>query len=172
MTASLKDKVRKPKKTEEIILEHLKAKKKEISFYQLYKELTEPKGVIKECKLKITSGGLQSALKRLVEKKKVFMKKRIKRFETLVWYKDFNTDPFIDLEEQNEIIFPFRLNRTIGLILQEIPSLTSEYKNLTEMIREAIIFFFRNKISDELRKKAFNQAVEKGIVPENLVKLL
>lgn len=168
----LEEKVRNPKKTEDIILEHLKEKKSEISFYQLYKELTEVDEITKQCKIKITSGGLQSALKRMANKNKIFMKKRVKRFETLVWYKNFDIDPIIDLEDQNEMIFPFRVNRTIGLILQEIPELTSDYKNLNDMIREAIIFFFRNKISEEIRKKAFNQAVEKGKIPKNLVKLI
>ena len=172
MIEIIEEKVRKPKKTEDRILELLKEKNNEISFYQLYKELTEEDEITKQCKLKITSGGLHSALKRMAKKNKIFIKKRVKRFETLIWYKNFDTDPLIDLEDQNEIIFPFRMNRTIGLILQEIPELTSEYNNLTDMIKEAILFFFRNKISDEIRKKAFNQAVKKGKIPKNLVNLI
>ena len=146
------------KELENVILEYLKLKEEPVKFYNLYKDLN------------LTSGGLQTAIRRMQKKGKVFTKKRIKRFENLVWYKDFDIEShIIDLEIQNEIIFPIRLSRIIGLILQEIPELTLEYDNLTELFKKAIIYFFHNKISEELRGKAIIQAIEKGKISENLV---
>ncbi len=145
---------------EKEILEYLKSKTEPVKFYNLYKDLS------------LTSGGAQTAIRRMQnqEKRKVFVKKRVKRFENFVWYKDFDIEsPIIDLKSQNEIIFPVRLSRIIGLILQEIPELTLEYDNLTELIKKAIIYFFHNKISDELRRKAVIQAVERGKISKNLV---
>ncbi|TFG28314.1 MAG: hypothetical protein EU532_05590 [Promethearchaeota archaeon] len=161
MTEILEEKVRKPKKTEEIILEHLKQKQQEITFYQLYKELTKVDKNTMRSKLKITSGGLQSALKRMEKKKKVFMKKRIRRFETLVWFKDFDTDPLIYLKEQDEIIIPFRLDRLTGLVLSEIPKISTEYENVSDLVKQAVIFFSQNNISPSLRKQAISQAMKK-----------
>lgn len=146
---------------EKAILEYLKLKKEPVKFYNLYKDLN------------LTSGGAQTAIRRMQKKKKgkVFIKKRVKRFENFVWYKDFDIEsPIIDLKDQNEIIFPVRLSRIIGLILQEIPELTLEYDNLTELFKEAIVYFFHNKISEELRRKAVLQAIEKGKISKNIVK--
>ncbi len=143
---------------EKEILEYLKLKREPVKFYNLYKDLN------------LTSGGAQTAIRRMHKKGKVFMKKRVKRFENFVWYKDFDIEsPIIDLKDQNEIIFPVRLSRIIGLILQEIPELTLEYENLTELFKEAIIYFFHNKISEELRREAVFQAIKKGKISENLV---
>jgi len=146
---------------EKAILEYLKLKKEPVKFYNLYKDLN------------LTSGGAQTAIRRMQkkEKGKVFVKKRVKRFENFVWYKDFDIEsPIIDLKDQNEIIFPVRLSRIIGLILQEIPELTLEYDNLTELFKEAIVYFFHNKISEELRREAVLQAIEKGKISKNIVK--
>ncbi|MFX1340037.1 MAG: hypothetical protein ACFFDK_15610 [Promethearchaeota archaeon] len=146
---------------EKDILEYLKAKNEPVKFYHLYKDLN------------LTSGGAQTAIRRMQkkEKDKVFVKKRVKRFENFIWYKDFDIEsPVIDLKNQNEIVFPIHLNRIIGLILQEIPNLTLEYDNLTKLFKEAIIFFFHNKISEELRREAVFQAIEKGKISQNLVK--
>lgn len=144
-------------KVEKEILEYLRAKREPVKFYNLYKDLN------------LTSGGAQTAIRRMHKKEKVYIKKRVKRFENFVWYKDFHIEsPIIDLKGQNEIIFPVRLSRIIGLILQEIPDLTLEYDNLTELFKEAIIYFFHNKISKELRKEAVLQAIEKGKISENL----
>lgn len=146
---------------EKAILEYLKLKKEPVKFYNLYKDLN------------LTSGGAQTAIRRMQkkEKGKVFIKKRVKRFENFVWYKDFDIEsPIIDLKDQNEIIFPVRLSRIIGLILQEIPELTLEYDNLTELFKEAIVYFFHNKISEELRREAVLQAIDKGKISKNVVK--
>jgi len=142
---------------EKAILEYLKEKREPVKFYNLYKDLN------------LTSGGAQTAIRRMHKKEKVYIKKRVRRFENFVWYKDFDIEsPIIDLKDQNEIIFPVRLSRIIGLILQEIPELTLKYENLTELFKEAIIYFFHNKISKELRKEAVLQAIEKGNISENL----
>jgi len=148
---------------EKHILEYLKSKNEPVKFYNLYKDLN------------LTSGGAQTAIRRMQkrakEKNKVFVKKRVKRFENFVWYKDFDIEsPIIDLKNQNEIVFPIHLNRIIGLILQEIPRLTLEYDNLTELFKEAIIFYFHNKISEELRRQAVYQAIEKGKISENVIR--
>jgi len=144
---------------EKEILEYLKVKKEPIKFYNLYKDLN------------LTSGGAQTAIRRMHKKGKVYIKKRVKRVENFVWYKDFDIEsPIIDLKDQNEIIFPVRLSRIIGLILQEIPELTLEYENLTELFKKAIIYFFHNNISEDLRREAVYQAIEKGKISENLVK--
>ena len=146
---------------ENAIFEFLKSQPEPVKFYKLYKDLN------------LTSGGAQTALKRMLKRKpqKIFIKKRVKRFENFVWYKDFDIEsPVIDLKNQNEIIFPVHLSRVTGLILQEVPKLTSDYDNLTELIKEAIIFFFSNKISDGLKKQAVYQAVEKGKISDNVIK--
>jgi hypothetical protein len=144
---------------EKEILEYLKSKSEPVKFYNLYKDLN------------LTSGGAQTAIRRMQNKRMVFKKKRVKRFENYIWYKDFDIEsPVIDLKDQNEIIFPVRLNRIIGLILQEIPELASEYINLTELFKKAILSFFKNKISEELRREAVYQAIEKGKISENVVK--
>ena len=152
-------KVKTPKKTEKTILEYLKKQEKPIKFYKLYKDLN------------YSAGKAQSAIKRLIEKDKVYLRKRVKRFENLIWYKDFNLESkIIDLKEKDEIIFPFRLNRSIGYILQEIPELTSQYQNLSELFKEAIVYFFRNRLSQDLRKEAVLQAVKKGTISNELGK--
>jgi len=144
---------------EKAILEYLRAKREPVKFYLLYKDLN------------LTSGGAQTAIRRMHKKGKVYMKKRVRRFENFVWYKDFDIEsPIIDLKDQNEIIFPVRLSRIIGLILQEIPELTLKYDNLTDLFKEAIIDFFHNKISEELRREAVFQAIEKGKISKSLVK--
>jgi len=144
---------------EKAILEYLKEKKEPVKFYNLYKDLN------------LTSGGAQTAIRRMHKKGKVYKKKRVRRFENFIWYKDFDIEsPIIDLKDQNEIIFPVRLSRIIGLILQEIPELTLEYDNLTDLFKEAIIDFFHNKISKELRREAVLQAIEKGKISKSLVK--
>ena len=144
---------------EKAILEYLKEKKEPVKFYNLYKDLN------------LTSGGAQTAIKRMHKKGKVYKKKRVRRFENFIWYKDFDIEsPIIDLKDQNEIIFPVRLSRIIGLILQEIPELTLKYDNLTDLFKEAIIDFFHNKISEELRREAVFQAIEKGKISKSLVK--
>jgi predicted transcriptional regulator len=144
---------------EKEILEYLKEKKEPVKFYNLYKDLN------------LTSGGAQTAIRRMHKKGKVYKKKRVRRFENFIWYKDFDIEsPIIDLKDQNEIIFPVRLSRIIGLILQEIPELTLEYDNLTDLFKEAIIDFFHNKISKELRREAVLQAIEKGKISKSLVK--
>ncbi len=143
--------------TDQAILMHLKKQQKPITFYNLYKDLN------------FSSGKTQTALKRLQERKKVFLKKRVKRFENLVWFKDFDIkSDVIDLELENEIIFPIHLNRTIGNILQEIPELSLEYLDLKDLFKKAIIYFFQKEISDDLRNEAIKQAIEKGKISETL----
>ena len=144
---------------EKKILEYLKSKTEPVKFYNLYKDLN------------LTSGGAQTAIRRMQKKKMVFKKKRVTRFENYIWYKDFDIESsVIDLKSQNEIIFPLRLNRIIGLILQEIPELTQEYDTLTELFKDAIISFFHSKISEELRREAVIQAIKRGKISENVVK--
>ena len=143
--------------TDRAILEYLKGQEKPVTFYNLYKDLN------------FSSGKAQTALKRLQERNKVFLKKRIKRFENLIFYKDFEIESdVIDLKLENEIIFPIHLNRTIGNILQEVPDLSLEFRNLKDLFRKAIVYYFRNEISQELRTEAIKQAIEKGKISETI----
>ena len=76
------------KELENTILEYLKLKEEPVKFYNLYKDLN------------LTSGGAQTAIKRMQkkEKGKIFIKKRVRRFENFIWYKDFDIEsPIIDL---------------------------------------------------------------------------
>lgn len=149
--------VRSAHQTDQAILQYLKNQEKPVTFYNLYKDLD------------FSSGKAQTALKRLQERKKVFLKKRIKRFENLIYYKDFDIkSDVIDLELENEIIFPIHLDRTIGNILQEIPELSLEYLDLKDLFKKAIIYFFRKEISYDLRSEAIKQAIEKGKISETL----
>ncbi|MHA1526756.1 MAG: hypothetical protein ACTSQD_06975 [Promethearchaeota archaeon] len=143
--------------TDQAILQYLKNQEKPVTFYNLYKDLD------------FSSGKAQTALKRLQKRNKVFLKKRIKRFENLIFYKDFDVkSDVIDLELENEIIFPIHLNRTIGNILQEIPELSLEYTDLKDLFKKAIVYFFQEKISYNLRNEAIKQAIEKGKISESL----
>jgi DNA-binding transcriptional regulator GbsR (MarR family) len=143
--------------TDQEILAYLKAQEKPVTFYNLYKDLN------------FSSGKVQTALKRLQKKNQVFLKKRIKRFENLVYHKDFDVkSDVIDLELENEIIFPIHLNRTIGNILQEIPELSLEYVDLKDLFKKAIINFFQKEISHDLRNEAIKQAIVKGKISEAL----
>ncbi len=138
-------------KTDLAIINYLKQQERPVTFYTLCKNLD------------FSSGKAQTALKRLQEKNKVFLRRRIKRFENLVWYKDFNVESnIVNLERENEIIFPIHLNRTIAKILQEIPELTFEYKTITDLFKKAIIYFFQKQISYDLRSEAIKQAIKKG----------
>jgi hypothetical protein len=162
---SNKKKINKRKKsareTERVILDYLKSQEKPISFYNLYKSLG------------FSSGKAQTALKRMEENKTAYLKKRIKRFENLVWYKEFQVKPnIIDLESDNLIFIPISINRTIGLILQEIPNLTPEFIDLTSLFKRAIISFFREKIPLELRQDAILKAIQKKNIPQELGKQL
>ncbi|TFG07066.1 MAG: hypothetical protein EU539_05980 [Promethearchaeota archaeon] len=152
-------KVKTPKITEKKILNYLKQQESPVSFYTLYKDLN------------FTSGKAQSAIKRLVKKNKVYLRKRVNRFENMVWHKDFDIESkFIELKEQDEVVFPFRLNRTIARILQEIPELTSKYKTLSELLKDAIVYYFQESLSPNLKRKAVLQAIEKGTIPKNIGK--
>lgn len=145
------------RETERVILEYLKEQEKPISFYTLYKNLN------------FSSGRTQTALRRMEKKNMAFVRKRIKRFENLVWHKEFEVEPnIIDLEKGNLYIIPLRLNRTIGLILEEIPSLTPEFKDLTTIFKNAISSFFIEKIPFELRREAVYQAIKKKKISESL----
>lgn len=149
--------VRSAHQTDQAILQYLKNQEKPVTFYNLYKDLD------------FSSGKAQTALKRLQERKKVFLKKRIKRFENLIYYKDFDVkSDVIELKLENEIIFPIHLDRTIGNILQEIPELSLEYLDLKDLFKKAIIYFFRKEISYDLRSEAIKQAIEKGKISETL----
>lgn len=151
------ERIRSAHQTDQAILSHLKKQEKPVTFYNLYKDLN------------FSSGKVQTALKRLQERNKVFLKKRVKRFENLVYYKDFDVkSDVIDLKLENEIIFPIHLNRTIGIILQEIPDLTLEYHDLKDLFKKAIIYFFQKEISYDLRNEAIKQAIEKGKISEAL----
>lgn len=145
------------RETERVILEYLRNQEKPVSFYSIYKNLG------------FSSGKTQTALKRMENNSKVFVRKRIKRFENLVWHKEFEIEPhIIDLEKANLYIIPIRLNRTIGLILEEIPSLTSDFKDLTTIFKNAISSFFIEKIPLELRREAVYQAIKKKKISESL----
>jgi len=161
---SKKIRVRKPKYIEEKILQILKQTERPVTLYKLYKDFNR-----REDGFSLTSGGIQSALKRLVEKEKVYVKKKIKRYENQIWYKDFDLkiEP-IELEDQNEMIIPVYLNRTIGSILEEIPDLSSDFKDLTELFTQAISFYFKNSISDDLKEMAVSQATEKGKISKSI----
>ncbi len=151
------ERLRSAHQTDQVILTYLKEQKKPVTFYKLYKDLD------------FSSGKAQTALKRLQEKNKVFLKKRIKRFENLIFYKDFDLkSEVIELKLENEIIFPIHLNRTIGSILQEIPELSLEYHDLKDLFKKAIIYFFQKEISYDLRNEAIKQAIEKGKISETL----
>lgn len=147
------------RETERVILGYLKEQDKPISFYSLYRNLG------------FSSGRTQTALKRMERDGIVFMKKRIKRFENLVWHKEFELKPhIIDLEENNIYIVPIRLNRTIGLILEEIPQLNPQFKDLTTLFKQAISSYFIEKIPFELRREAVYQAIKKKKISEGLGK--
>ena len=163
MSASKISRINKRKRsandTERVILEYLMRQEEPITFYNLYKNLG------------FSSGKVQTALKRMEEKRTAFLKKRIKRFENLVWYKEFQIKPhIIDMENDNLFFIPVRINRTIGLILQEIPNLTPEFIDLTSLFKRAIISFFREKIPLELRRDAIIQAIQKKSIPPELGK--
>jgi len=151
------EKIRKAHQTDQAILNYLKLQKKPVTFYHLYKDL------------EFSSGKAQTALKRLQESNKIFLKKRIKRFENLVWYKDFDIETeIIDLEAENEIIFPIYFDRTIGKILEEIPDLSNNYNNLTDLFKKAIIYYFKKGLTHNLKSEAIKQAVEKGKISKAL----
>ncbi|MGV9173714.1 MAG: hypothetical protein ACOC44_02290 [Promethearchaeia archaeon] len=147
------------KKTENEILDFLKEQGKEISFYKLYRSLN------------YTSGKAQSALKRLNHKNKVVIKKKIDKFKTFVWYKDFELEPdVIENEDEDLMIFPVRLDRKIGAILREVPEISSEHSNFIDLVKEALIFFFQRKITPDQKRKAIKSAIEKGKISEKLAK--
>ena len=151
------ERIRSAHQTDQAILKFLKEQEEPVTFYNLYKDLN------------FSSGKVQTALRRLQKRNKVFLKRRIKRFENLVFHKDFEVkSDVIDLELENEIIFPIHLNRTIGNILQEIPELSLEYQDLKDLFKKAIINFFQNEISYDLRNEAIKQAIEKGKISEAL----
>jgi hypothetical protein len=145
--------------TESEILDFLQKQKNPVSFYQLYKGLG------------YTSGKAQSALKRLRKKNAVFLKKKIDKFKTFVWHQDFKIEQdVIENEDENVMIFPVRLDRRIGSILQEVPKINPQYTNFIELVKQALIFFFQEKISSAEKKKAIQNATEKGKISKNLAK--
>ena len=150
------ERIRSANYTDQAIINYLKEQEKPVTFYNLYKDLN------------FSSGKAQTALKRLTESNKIFLKKRIKRFENLIWYRDFDLETKIIDGEDSEIIFPLHLNRTIGTILQEIPELSVEYNDLTDLFKKAIINFFQKEISYDLRSEAIKLAIEKGKISEAL----
>ena len=145
--------------TESEILDFLQKQKNPVSFYQLYKGLG------------YTSGKAQSALKRLRKKNAVFIKKKIDKFKTFVWHKDFELQQdFIENEDENVMIFPIRLDRRIASILQEVPKINPQYSNFIDLVKQALIFFFQQKITTHEKKKAIQNAIKKGKISERLAK--
>ncbi len=143
--------------TEQEILNYLKNQKKAVSFYKLYSDLN------------YTSGKAQSALKRLQEQKEIHVRKKIEKFKTFVWYKPFELEPDpLEVEDENTIIFPVRLNKIVGAVFQEIPNVDPTYKNFMEIVKDALIQYFQSQLPPELKEKAIRSAVEKGIIAEEL----
>ncbi|MGQ4875369.1 MAG: hypothetical protein ACP6IY_14990 [Promethearchaeia archaeon] len=146
--------------TEEKIMEYLKSQKKEVSFYKLYTDLG------------FSSGKAQSALRRLFHDGYIVIKRKINKFKTYIWHKDFELDDVLELEKENIIIFPVSFDYTLGNILNQIPAVSEEYKNFAEVIQKALIYYFQDYISPEIKKKAVYKAVELGKISEKTAKEL
>jgi len=143
--------------TERKILNYLEEKDEPVSFYTLYTDLH------------FSSGKAQSALKRLQNDKYVFIRKKIDKFKTYVSNNSFDLEPDpLELEDENTIIFPVRLNRVVGAVFQEIPEVSDEHGTFTDIVREALINYFQTQISDDLKQKAIQSAVLKKIISKEL----
>ncbi|MFO8019639.1 MAG: hypothetical protein R6U96_13515 [Promethearchaeia archaeon] len=147
-------------KTENEILEFLKKQETEISFYDLYKSLN------------FTSGKAQSALKRLKKRDTIHTRKKIDKFKTFVWHKEFEVEPeVIEIEDESTMIFPVRLDKKVGTILQEVPEVSDgEYSDFMDLIKTALIYFFQENISPEQKKTAIQNAVKKKKITKELAK--
>lgn len=147
--------------TENKILEYLKVQTDPVSFYQLYTDL------------RFTSGKAQSALNRLAEDGYVTLKRKVDKFKTFVWHQKFNLEnEVLELADENLIIFPVGINYVLGSILNQVPEVTEEYGNFMEIVEKALIMYFQQEISAEVKKKAVYQAVEKGIITEETAQQL
>lgn len=143
--------------TEKAILEYLGQQEGPISFYSLYKGLG------------YSSGKAQSAINRMQKDKFIHVRKKIDKFKTFVWHKPFQLDPDpLELEDEDTIIFPVRLNRVVGAVFQQIPELSDEYGNFMEIVAAALVSFFQEKIDADLKEQAIMQAVSKGILTKEL----
>ncbi|MHA1148564.1 MAG: hypothetical protein ACTSR8_10005 [Promethearchaeota archaeon] len=147
--------------TENKILEYLKVQSDPVSFYKLYTDL------------KFTSGKAQSALNRLAEDGYVTLKRKVDKFKTFVWYDDFKLEnEVLELEDENLIIFPVGINYVLGSILNQVPEVSDEYGNFIELVQKALIMYFQQEISPEVKRKAVYKAVEKRIISEEIAKQL
>jgi len=147
------------KETELEVLDYLRSQSEAVSFYQLYTDLN------------YTSGKAQSAIKRLQEQGAIHIRKKIDKFKTFIWDKDFELEPDpLELEDENTIIFPVRLNRIVGTIFQEIPNVSPNHGSFVDLVKEAIIYYFQTKIPDELKAKAIQNAIKNGTITEELGK--
>lgn len=144
-------------KVETEILDYLRKKSKPVSFYELYTDLD------------YTSGKAQSALHRLARDGLVVLRRKVEKFKTMVWDKPFSLETdALDVEDEDAIVFPVRVNKVVGAVFQEVPQISEDRKTFADLIRDAMVYYFQEKIPQELKEKAIHNAVEKGIISKAL----
>jgi len=158
---SVKTRKQSAKETEREILNYLKTKKVPITFYKLYTDL------------KYTSGKAQSAVRRLQKKGEIITKRAIMKFQTFILDKDFDLEPKIIKNLDEELmIFPFTIPYTVGAILKQIPKVSDDYSNFIDLVTQAVIEFFQEKLPYELKRKAILLAIKKGKISEGTGKFI
>ncbi len=158
---SLKSRDQMKEETEKEILNYLRSQPKHVSFYKLYTDLN------------YTSGKAQTAIRRLQADGRLYVKKKISKFQTFVYDRDFEIEPkIIKNLDEDIMVFPFNLPYWLGVILKQIPKISDDYTSFMEIVEKSLISFFQEKLPFELKRKAILQAAEKGKIPESLVKKL
>jgi hypothetical protein len=154
---SLKSRKQMKKETEQEILDYLRSQPEHVSFYKLYTDLN------------YTSGKAQTALKRLEVDGRIYLRKKISKFQTFVSDNEFELEPKIIKNLDEELmVFPFSINYAVGAILKQLPKLTDEFNNFIDIVKKAVEYYFIEKIPHELRVQAVHRAIEKGKIPEEL----
>lgn len=155
---SVKSRDQQAKETEQEILDYLREQPEAVSFYKLYTDLS------------YTSGKAQSALKRLRQTEEVFIHKKIDKFKTFVYHEDFDVDPdVLELEDEDTLIFPVRMSRMVGTVLEEVPELSDDYSNFMDLVKKALIMYFQT-LEPDLKRKVIESAIKKGKITEELGK--
>jgi len=144
-----------PKRTASIqteweILDLLMREDKPMKFHEVQK------------KLGYSSGKLQNAIKRLVNKGLIFKKKvALERDEygfssgrkdvTMIFYKDFPVD----------VLVPIKMNENTAKIISKVVDFLPQFNTLEDLMKEALIDYFR-KLPSEIKIKAIDKAVKEG----------
>jgi DNA-binding Lrp family transcriptional regulator len=141
------ERVRTPDKTDAEIIELLRKHGVPMKFQEI------------AVALNYTSGKLQTAIKRMVKQEKI----TVKKIPTADGRSEI-TKIFI-ANFQTEIVIPIRLDETTAKIISKVPEVSEgKYPSLEDLVKTALIRFFKENIDSKTKIRAIEKAVADGLL--------